>query len=333
MMSQPDTTALPKTAKPARTSMMPIQQPVFATNLPLPDRRQGKVRDIYAVPSAKGEPPRVLIIASDRISAFDVVLPTPIPGKGKLLTEISCRWFELIRSLDIVGDHLVSTDPADVPGLSADQQSQIEGRMMFGRAAQVVPIECVVRGYLAGSGWVDYKQTQSVCGVKLPAGLRRCDRLPEPIFTPATKATVGHDENIDFERACIVAGQDLMERLRDMSISIYKAAASHAESRGIILADTKFEFGFALDAAGRATDELLLIDEALTPDSSRFWPAAEYAPGRDQDSFDKQYVRNYLLELVEAGRWDKTPPGPELPQRIVMNTYARYVEARDRLFG
>lgn len=308
-------------------------QAVFQTHLPLPGRRQGKVRDIYRIPSQKGQPLRMLIVATDRISAFDVVMPTPIPTKGQLLTQISVRWFELLRSLHRVNDHLVSTDPADVPGLSGSERAELRERMMLVRGAKVVPIECVVRGYLAGSGWVEYKQSQTVCGIKLPKGLRQCDRLPEPIFTPATKAEVGHDENIDFEQAAQIAGRPVMTKLRDISLEMYASAARHAESRGIILADTKFEFGWALDSNGAATDELILIDEVLTPDSSRFWPADEYEPGRDQNSFDKQYLRNYLLELVKAGRWAKQPPGPQLPDEIVQNTLARYVEARERLFG
>jgi len=309
---------------------------VFSTNLPLPDRRQGKVRDIYRVPASQGErnhPERVLIIASDRISAFDVVMPTPVPGKGKILTEISTRWFEVIRSLRIVGDHLISTSASDVPGLNDSERAQIEGRMMLARAAKVIPIECVVRGYLAGSGWAEYQQSQTVCGIKLPAGLRQCDRLPEPIFTPATKAEVGHDENIDFSRTCEIIGEELAVKLRDISIELYLAGSQHAESRGIILADTKFEFGHALDATESPAKELLLIDEVLTPDSSRFWPADAYQPGRDQDSFDKQYVRNYLQELVKAKRWAKQPPGPELPADVVSNTLAKYVDAKVRLFG
>jgi phosphoribosylaminoimidazole-succinocarboxamide synthase len=306
---------------------------VFRTNLALGQRREGKVRDIYSLPASPGRPPAVLIIASDRISAFDVVMPTPVPGKGRLLTEISSRWFEFVRGLGLIEDHLISTDPADVPGLSPEEREQLDGRMMLGRAAQVVPIEFVVRGYLAGSGWVEYQQTSSVCGVKLPSGLKQCDKLPRPIFTPATKEATGHDENIDFDRAGSIAGRDVMERLREVSLRIYQAAADRARARGILLADTKFEFGYALDDRGRATDQLLLIDEILTPDSSRFWPADRYQPGRDQDSFDKQYVRNHLLELVKAGRWDKTPPGPALPREVVENTLARYREARDRLFG
>lgn len=306
---------------------------VFETHLPLPDRRQGKVRDMYSVPAKSGESRRALIVASDRISAFDVVMPTPIPGKGRLLTELSTHWFELIRGLNLVQDHLLSTNPDDVPGLNAAQRTLIEGRMMLVRAAKVIPIECVVRGYLAGSGWNEYKQSQTVCGVTLPSGLQQCSRLPEPIFTPATKAEVGHDENIDFDQACAIAGREVMSKLREISIAIYLAAAKHAESRGIILADTKFEFGHALDEQGKPTKTLLLIDEVLTPDSSRFWPANSYAAGRDQDSFDKQYLRNYLLELVKAGTWHKQPPGPALPEEVVRNTMAKYVEAKDRLFG
>jgi phosphoribosylaminoimidazole-succinocarboxamide synthase len=305
---------------------------VYRTDLPLAERRQGKVRDIYRL-TAQDKTECVLIIATDRVSAFDVVLPTPVPGKGRLLTDISTRWFEFVRSLNIINDHLISTSPEDVPGLNAEQKAQIEGRMMLGRAAKVIPVEFVVRGYLAGSGWNEYQKTQSVCGVKLPAGLQQCSQLPEPIFTPATKADEGHDENIDFDTACDIAGRDVMTRLRDVSLAIYNAGAAHARSRGIILADTKFEFGYALDNAGNVTDEIMLIDEILTPDSSRFWPADDYQPGRDQESFDKQYVRNYLLELVKAGSWDKTPPGPELPQNIVTNTLARYEEARQRLFA
>jgi len=322
---------MPTATEPTHARSIP--QAVLQTNLPLPDRRQGKVRDIYRVPASDASPARVLIIATDRISAFDVVMPSPIPGKGRLLTQISTRWFDLIRTAGLIGDHLVSTDAADVPGLSADERRLIEGRMMLARSARVVPIEFVVRGYLAGSGWVEYQQSQTVCGIKLPAGLRQCDRLPQPIFTPATKEDVGHDENIDFERACTIAGRKLMERLRDVSIAIYELGAKHAEARGIILADTKLEFGHALDGSGKPTDELILIDEVLTPDSSRFWPADKYQPGRDQDSFDKQYLRNYLLGLVKAGQWAKQPPGPPLPDDVVRNTYKRYEEARDRLFA
>lgn len=310
-----------------------IMKPVIVTHLPLPNRRKGKVRDIYELPAEPGQPPRVLIIATDRISAFDVVLPTPIPGKGRLLTDISVRWFDLIARQNVIGHHLISTDPSQLANLTEQQADQIRGRSMIGRAAKVIPVEFVVRGYLAGSGWKEYQTTRKVCGIALPDGLQRCDRLPEPIFTPATKADVGHDENIDFETACSIAGKDVMNRLRDVSLDLYRMGAAHAETHGVLLADTKFEFGYALDSDGRPTDDVLLIDEAMTPDSSRYWPAEDYQPGREQDSFDKQYVRNYLEELVTKGLWNKTPPGPKLPDEVVHNTLARYVEARDRLFG
>lgn len=322
---------------PDSTATGPIST-LYRSDLPLLDRREGKVRDIYTLPADAGHPPRILIIATDRISAFDVVMPTPIPGKGQLLTSISVDWFNWLRDCDLltrhgVADHLLTTDAADVPRLTDNQRQSIAKRIMIGRAARVIPVECVVRGYLAGSGWNEYQQVGSVCGVTLPADLERSGKLPEPIFTPATKADVGHDENIDFDRACDIAGRDVMRRLRALSIDIYAAAAEYAAERGIILADTKFEFGYAVDARGDATDELLLVDEILTPDSSRFWPAESYEPGREQESFDKQYVRNYLLSLVEAGQWDKSPPGPELPDDIVANTRKRYEEAARRLFG
>jgi len=306
---------------------------VFETSLSLPNRRQGKVRDVYDVPATTEHPAGLLIVASDRISAFDVVMPTPVPGKGRLLTEISTRWFRHIRPYDVIGDHLISTDADDLPELSDQDRRQVDGRMMFGRACRVIPIECVVRGYLAGSGWNEYEATGTVCGVRLPAGLEQCGRLPEPIFTPATKAAVGHDENIDFERACDIAGRGTMTVLRDVSLRLYALAAKHAEANGIILADTKLEFGHVCDDEGQPTDEILLIDEIFTPDSSRFWPAAEYEPGRDQHSFDKQYVRNFLLDLVKDGRWNREAPGPVLPPDIVRNTLGRYREARDLLFG
>ncbi|MGI9013981.1 MAG: phosphoribosylaminoimidazolesuccinocarboxamide synthase [Phycisphaerales bacterium] len=322
----------------------PATTAVRETHLSLPGRRQGKVRDIYQLPS-DGTQTRgsgggrdvgggaVLIVATDRISAYDVVLPTPLPGKGKLLTEISVQWFNFIRKLNIIGDHLISTDPSAIPDLSDAECKQLDGRIMIGRACRVIPIECVARGYITGSGWKEYLDTGSVCGIKLPSNLQQCDQLPQPIFTPATKEDVGHDENIDFERACSVAGRDVMERLRDITLTIYTKAAAYALERGIIIADTKFEFGWVLDAKGNPTDEIILIDEVLTPDSSRFWPADDYQPGRDQDSFDKQYVRNYLQGLVKQGKWNKTAPGPELPEEIVRNTIARYREARELLFG
>ena len=305
---------------------------LFQTHLALPERRAGKVRDLYSLPADRGAP-RMLLVATDRISAFDVVMPTPIPGKGQILTTISAGWFGLIRRANLVGDHVISLDVPLVNGIERAQRTALEGRTMVCRAAQVVPIECVARGYLAGSGWSEYCAAQRVCGVSLPRGLRQCERLPEPIFTPATKAAEGHDENISFERAAAAVGQTLMERLRDLTLRIYSLAAEHARTRGLILADTKFEFGFELGEDWRPTDRLLLVDEVLTPDSSRYWPLDGYEVGRDQQSFDKQFLRNWLLDLVASGRWNKTPPGPEIPAEVVDVTAARYREALDRLFG
>lgn len=314
---------------------------VFSTALNLPGRRQGKVRDLYDLPARDGAPARLLIVATDRVSAFDVVMPTPVPGKGRLLTEISTWWFRFIEGRGLARTHLLSTDVADLPdeafagdarveGARGDEARRLlEGRVMIGRRCRVVPVECVVRGYLEGSGWADYQSTGAVSGVKLPAGLRQCDRLPEPIFTPATKAPQGqHDENISFERASAAVGEGLMARLRERSLAIYQAAAEYALSRGIIIADTKFEFGLE-----EGSEEPVLIDEALTPDSSRFWPADRYRPGGPQPSFDKQFLREYLQGLVDAGRWNKQAPGPDLPREIVERTLAKYVEARDRLCG
>ena len=312
--------------------MNTTEHAVYETHLPFNARRQGKVRDIYQIPAADGHSSMVLIIASDRISAFDVVMPNPVTGKGRELTKISCNWFDFIRDLDIINDHLIATEPQCVPNLGVSLYDQCEGRMMLGHACEVIPVEFVVRGYLAGSGWKEYQQDGTVCGIKLPEGLQLSSQLPEPIFTPATKAVEGHDENVDFETACGIAGQEVMERLRAVSLEIYSKAATYAAERGIILADTKFEFGYALDNEGNPTDEILLIDEVLTPDSSRFWPADEYEVGREQDSFDKQYVRNWLETVVANGEWDKTPPGPELPEEIVSGTIARYREAATRLF-
>ncbi|MCP4589789.1 MAG: phosphoribosylaminoimidazolesuccinocarboxamide synthase [bacterium] len=280
--------------------------------------RRGKVRDVYDL----GD--ELLLVATDRISAYDVVLPSPIPGKGAMLTRISKFWFDRFGST--VSHHLLEVLDGALPPELAPYADQLRGRAMRCRKCEVVPIECVVRGYLAGSGWKEYRQNGCVCGIELPAGLQQCAQLPQPIFTPATKAEVGHDENISFEQACAIAGGEVMELLRARSLELYRRAAEHAGTRGIIIADTKFEWG-------RHGDEYLLIDEVLTPDSSRFWPADDYVAGRDQDSFDKQYVRNYLTELCAAGRWDKTPPGPELPDEIVRNTAAKYREAVERLTG
>jgi phosphoribosylaminoimidazole-succinocarboxamide synthase len=256
---------------------------------------------------------RLLMVASDRISAYDVVLPTLIPDKGKVLTGLSVFWFE--HTAGVVANHLLSTDVPD----------EVRGRALVVRKLAIFPVECVVRGYLSGSGWREYRETGSVCGIELPAGLRESDRLPEPIFTPATKAEIGeHDENVDFERAAeIVGDRELMDELRRLSLEIYRVATDHAERHGILLADTKFEFG--RDEHG----EIVLADEVLTPDSSRFWPRDRYAPGGPQPSFDKQYVRDWL----DQSGWDHTPPGPELPADVVENTRARYVEAYERLAG
>jgi phosphoribosylaminoimidazole-succinocarboxamide synthase len=265
----------------------------------------GKVREIYE------DGDELIMVASDRISVYDVILPTEIPDKGKVLTQMSLFWFELTR--EIVPNHLISED---VPPEAA-------GRGMRVRKLEMYPVECVVRGYLSGSGWREYRETGAVCGIELPAGLKESEKLREPIFTPATKAELGeHDENIDFDRAVEIIGDlHLMEELRRISIEIYRRAADHAAERGIIVADTKFEFGRAPDA------EIVLGDEVLTPDSSRFWPADDYGPGRSQSSFDKQYVRDYSDSIG----WDHTPPGPELPDEVVRNTRAKYVEAYERI--
>jgi phosphoribosylaminoimidazole-succinocarboxamide synthase len=322
----------------------PRDAPLLESRLGLPLVRRGKVRDVYDLPSdptreGPGAGGGLLIVASDRISAFDVVMPTPITGKGRLLTEISTYWLPFIESRGLSQTHLLSVDVGDIPPVAFDQGSTtreaLRGRVMIGRRCRVIPIECVVRGYLEGSGWKDYVATGSVCGVRLPPGLRQCDRLPEPVFTPATKEDLGkHDENISFERACELVGPDLMSTLRERTLAIYRAAAAHALEKGIIIADTKFEFGLPVDASGRVlSEDPIVIDEALTPDSSRFWPASEYTPGRAQKSFDKQYLREYLQSLVDAGSWDKQAPGPALPPEVVSRTVAKYREARDRLVG
>lgn len=304
-------------ATPPRSQTLGAEPPAIVTETDLPGvpRRQGKVRDIYDLGA------EILLVATDRISAYDVVLPTPIPGKGAMLTRIAAFWFEFFAD---VPHHLIEVIEDRAPSGLEQHLGILRGRTMRCRKTNVVPIECVVRGYLAGSGWSDYCRNGAVCGVSLPPGLRQCEKLPEPIFTPATKAVAGHDENISFEQACEAVGGETMVRLRERSIDLYRRAADHAASRGILLADTKFEWG---EAGG----EYLLIDEVLTPDSSRFWPADRYEPGRDQESFDKQYVRNYLTTLVEAGRWNKNPPGPELPDEVVRNTVSRYREAVQRL--
>jgi phosphoribosylaminoimidazole-succinocarboxamide synthase len=269
-------------------------------------RARGKVRDIYEL----GD--RLLIVATDRLSAFDVVLPTPIPDKGRVLTQLSLFWFEKLT--DVVPNHIISAK--DFGGELARFASQLDGRAMLVRRTEPVPIECVVRGYISGSGWKDYQKTGGICGILLPSGLRESDKLPEPIFTPSTKATTGHDENISFDETVARVGRVLAERLRDVSLTIYRRASEHAASRGIIIADTKFEFGLL-------NNELIWIDEALTPDSSRFWPADQYAPGKAQPSFDKQFVRDYLERIG----WNKQPPGPALPPDVVAATREKYREA------
>jgi len=280
--------------------------------------RSGKVRDLYEVSE------RLLLVASDRLSAFDVVLPTPIPDKGRVLTGVSRYWFG--QTADIIPNHLLGTSPADLPAGFTDEAGlrELRGRMMLCRRAQVLPVEVIVRGYVSGSGWKDYKRSGAICGIKLPEGLCESDRLPEPIFTPSTKAEVGHDENIGFDAMVELVGAELSERVRDIALRLYARGAAIAEKSGILLADTKFELGTALDSG-----ELLLIDEVMTPDSSRFWDAAEYEPGRAQASFDKQPVRDWL----ETQPWDKTYPGPELPAEIVADTRQRYVAAFERITG
>ena len=280
--------------------------------------RRGKVRDIYDLGN------RLLIVTTDRLSAFDCVLPDPIPHKGRVLTGLSRFWFD--RFASTCRHHLIHVIDREVPPGFEALANDLRGRAMLCQKAEVVPIECVARGYLAGSGWKEYQATGMVCGVKLPAGLTQCAKLPEPIFTPATKADVGHDENISFNQACEMIGVAAMTELRDKTLALYSQSANYAQSRGIILADTKFEFG-------RAPGGLILIDEVCTPDSSRFWPADRYAPGRDQESFDKQYVRNYLEGLCAKGEWDKTDPAPHLPPDVIEATSDRYIEAYERLTG
>ena len=302
-----------------------MAEALLATNLNLPNKRTGKVRDLYDVTLGSGDE-ALLIIATDRISAFDVVMQNGLPGKGVVLTQISKFWFDHFTSE--INHHLISTDVADVPGLTDAERGQLTGRIMLCRKTEVVPIECIARGYITGSGWKDYQNTGAVCGIELPAGLRNSDRLAEPLFTPSTKAVDGHDENISFAEGAEVVGEELMRWLGEKTLSLYSAARDYAGERGIILADTKFEFG-QLSGAG----EPLLIDEIFTPDSSRFWPADDWEPGREQVSFDKQIVRNYLETVVASGAWDKTAPGPELPAEVAERAIARYLEAYHLLTG
>lgn len=291
------------------------EQAVLQTDLPgAISRRQGKVRDIYDYGDG------LLIIASDRISAFDVIMANGVPGKGKLLTGLSVFWFDLTKS--IIPNHLLSDDVKDFPAAVQPQADMLAGRSMWCRKAQVVPIECVVRGYLAGSGWKSYQQTSEVCGHKLPDGLVESEKLPEPIFTPTTKEESGHDMPVDMQGVYDRVGTELGNKLRDVSLQVYSFAADYAASRGFLLCDTKFEFGLV-------DDELILVDEVLTPDSSRYWDASKYAPGRPQEAFDKQYVRDYLETLD----WNKEPPGPELPGHVIGETRRIYQEAYRRITG
>jgi phosphoribosylaminoimidazole-succinocarboxamide synthase len=287
--------------------------PLFHSDIPGFTCRRGKVRDVYDVND------RLVIVASDRLSAFDWVLPTPIPDKGVILTQLTLFWLQYLK----VPNHFIGTDLNQAGEAFAAQKDQLAGRSMLVKKAEVVPIECVARGYLAGSGWKEYQQTKSVCGIALPPGLQQASRLPEPIFTPATKAETGHDENISFAEMSQRIGKDVAEKLRVKTLDLYMRAAEYAKSRGIIIADTKFEFGQLPDGS------IILIDEVLTPDSSRFWPADEYRVGISPPSFDKQFVRDWL----EKTTWDKNSPPPELPADIVVKTRAKYVEAYERLTG
>ena len=305
---------------------MTSASPLFETSLHgLTPQRRGKVRDLYEVDE------HLLMVATDRISAYDLVLGSVIPDKGKVLTQLSAFWFA--RCGDIVPHHLLSTTPEEYPAACRPHTELLRGRSMLVRRTEPIPVECVARGYLAGSGWADYQRTGAVCGVTLPTGMRQSDRLPEPIFTPATKATSGHDENISEVEAAELVGPKLMRKLRDLTIALYAHGAAHAESVGIIVADTKFEFGLVRPERHGTDigdgDEIVLIDEVLTPDSSRFWPQDRYRPGVAQASFDKQFVRDHL----DAVQWDRRPPAPALPDPVVARTREKYLEAYRLLTG
>ncbi len=291
-------------------------QPVMETDFPgLKLLSRGKVRDIYDLGGS------LLIVATDRISAFDVIMPDPIPDKGRILTQLSEFWLEYLK--DIIENHMLGTDPGKFPEACRPYAAQLAGRAMWVKKARVLPVECIVRGYLAGSGWEDYTKTGKLCGIALPPGLIEAQKLPGPVFTPSTKAEQGqHDENISFEKMEQIVGGDLAAKVREVAVALYSKASEYAAARGIILADTKFEFG---TADGR----LLLVDEVLTPDSSRFWPADLYKPGRSPESFDKQFLRDYL----KSSGWKKDDPAPRLPHEVVVNTRARYLEALKRLSG
>ncbi len=301
---------------------MPADEPILETTLARrrPDR-QGKVRDLYDVGDV------LLIVATDRLSAFDYVLGSGIPDKGRVLTQLSAFWFERTRA--IVPNHVISTDPAAYPADIRDEASRFRGRSMLVKRTTPLPIECVARGYLSGSAWKDYLAAGDVCGIRLPGGLRESDRLPHPIFTPATKAHSGHDVNITEGQAGDIIGAGLLSHVRDLTLRLYAEGSAHAEACGIVVADTKFEFGLLPEDGRTEEARLILIDEALTPDSSRFWPQASYAPGGPQPSFDKQFVRDYLEQI----RWNKQPPVPSLPPEVVNRTREKYVEAFRRLTG
>ena len=294
------------------------RETVWETKLPLPLVNRGKVRDIYAVSEE-----RLLIITTDRLSAFDVVLPTPIADKGRVLNQISLFWFEKFN--DLVPNHIIASDIEKMgldPSILREFGASLKGRSILVHRAKPLPVECVVRGFITGSGWKDYQKTGKICGHTLPAGMRQCEELPQPIFTPATKATVGHDMNIDFNETLKLVGNKTAKQIRDLSIAIYERGVDFAKTCGILIADTKFEFGIY-------KDKLILIDEVLTPDSSRFWPKEKYQPGQDQPSLDKQIVRNWLLQ----SGWGQTPPGPALPQAIVDQTSSAYKDVYKRLAG
>jgi len=298
--------------------------PLLETSFPdLQLHGRGKVRDIYRVGSESDNV--LLLVATDRISAFDYVLGSGIPDKGKVLTQLSAFWFE--RMGDLVPHHVLETDVAKYPSSLQRHAASLRGRSMLCRRTRPLPIECVARGYLSGSGWKEYQQQGSVCGIKLPSGLRESDRLPEPIFTPATKADSGHDINISDDGAAKMIGRPLVDRVKQLTLDIFKRGCAHAESKGIIIADTKFEFGIVGD--GNPATDVVLIDEVLTPDSSRFWPKDQYKPGGAVPSFDKQFVRDYL----EAIKWNKQPPVPSLPEAVVARTREKYIEAFRRLSG
>jgi phosphoribosylaminoimidazole-succinocarboxamide synthase len=298
---------------------MPTSPVLDLEDLPLPLVRRGKVRDVFAA-----DDDHLLLVASDRISAFDYVLGSGIPDKGKVLTQLSAFWFRMFAGT--VRHHLVSMETADFPTCTQPFADRLRGRTMLVRRTTPLPVECVARGYLEGSGWKDYQETGAICGIPLPPGLRQCDRLPAPIFTPATKAETGHDENIAEAEAARVVGDDRLADLKRLTLDLYARGAAHAATCGLIVADTKFEFGIAVE---NGQETLILIDEVLTPDSSRFWPADAYAPGGPQPSFDKQYVRNYLEDI----RWNKQPPVPSLPADVVARTRTKYLDAFARLTG